>query len=129
MLNFVQLCNPMSVACQTPLSMGFFQARILEWVVLSFSRGFSWSRDGTHISCVSCTGSQILYDSTTCLSYAVLCLHGLQPTRLLCPWGFSRQEYRSGLPCPPPEDLPDPGIEPRSPASQVDSLPSELWLS
>ena len=30
---------------------------------------------------------------------------------------FSRQEYWSGLPCPPPEDLPDPGIEPRSPTS------------
>ena len=30
--------------------------------------------------------------------------------------GFSRQEYRSGLPCPPPGDLPDPGIEPTSPA-------------
>ena len=28
--------------------------------------------------------------------------------------GFSRQEYWSGLPCPPPEDLPDPGIEPIS---------------
>ena len=28
--------------------------------------------------------------------------------------GFSRQEYRSGLPCPPPGDLPDPGIEPTS---------------
>ena len=30
--------------------------------------------------------------------------------------GFSRQEYWSGLPCPSPEDLPDPGIEPWSPA-------------
>ena len=30
--------------------------------------------------------------------------------------GFSRQEYWSGLPCPPPGDLPDPGIEPASPA-------------
>jgi len=30
--------------------------------------------------------------------------------------GFSRQEYWSGLPFPPPEDLPDPGIEPVSPA-------------
>ena len=39
--------------------------------------------------------------------------------------GFSRQEYWSGLPCPPPGDLPDPGIEPMSPALQVDSLPSE----
>ena len=43
--------------------------------------------------------------------------HGLQPTRLLCPWGFSRQEYGSGLPFPPSGDLPDPGIKPRSPAS------------
>ena len=31
--------------------------------------------------------------------------------------GFSRQEYCSGLPCPPPGDLPDPGIEPVSPTS------------
>ena len=38
--------------------------------------------------------------------------------------GFSRQEYWSGLPCPPPGDLPDPEIEPRS-ALQVDSLLSE----
>ena len=51
--------------------------------------------------------------------------HGLLPTRLLCPWGFSRQEYWSGLPCPPPGDLPNPGIEPRSPTLQVDSLSSE----
>ena len=43
---------------------------------------------------------------------------------LLCPWGFSRQEYWSGLPCPPPGDLPDPRIELRFPTFQVDSLPS-----
>ena len=39
---------------------------------------------------------------------------------------FSRQEYWSGLPFPPPGDLPDPGIKPMSPASpalQADSLP------
>ena len=39
--------------------------------------------------------------------------------------GFSRQEYWSGLLCPPPGDLPDPGIEPVSPATpilQEDSL-------
>ena len=40
--------------------------------------------------------------------------------------GFSRQEYYSGLTFPSPEDLPDPGIEPESPALQTDSLPSEL---
>ena len=39
--------------------------------------------------------------------------------------GFSRQEYWSGLSCPPPGDLPNPGIEPGSPALQADSSPSE----
>ena len=37
-------------------------------------------------------------------------------SRLLCVWAFSRQEYWSGLPCPHPGDLPNPGIKPRSPA-------------
>ena len=39
--------------------------------------------------------------------------------------GFSRQECWSGLPFPSPGDLPDPGIEPRSPTLQADALPSE----
>ena len=39
--------------------------------------------------------------------------------------GFSRKEYWSGSPCPSPEDLLDPGIEPRSPPQQADTLPSE----
>ena len=38
---------------------------------------------------------------------------------------FSRHEYWSGVPFPSPGDLPDPGIEPRSPALQGDALPSE----
>ena len=40
--------------------------------------------------------------------------------------GFSRQEYWSWLPFPPPGDLPNPRIEPGSPAFQADSLPTEL---
>ena len=52
--------------------------------------------------------------------------------------GFSRQEYWSGLPFPSPGDLPNPGIKPRSPTLQADTLPSEppgkpyhtyLWVS
>ena len=39
--------------------------------------------------------------------------------------GFSRQEYLSGLPFPSPGDLPNPGIEPRSPALQAEALTSE----
>ena len=50
--------------------------------------------------------------------------HGLYPARLLCPWRFSRQEYWSRLPCLPPLDS-SPGIEPRSPTLQVDSLSFE----
>ena len=38
---------------------------------------------------------------------------------------FPRQEYWSGLPCHPPGDLPNPGIKPKSPGLQVDSLLSE----
>ena len=59
----------------------------------------------------------------------------LCPT-LVTPWtvacqaplsmGFPRQAYWSGLPYPSPGDLPDPGIELRSPALQVDSLLTEL---
>ena len=46
--------------------------------------------------------------------------------------GFPRQEYWSGLPCPPPGDLPDPGIEPAFPMTfvlQADSLPLSHWGS
>ena len=56
---------------------------------------------------------------------------------LQAPWsmGFTKQEYWSGLPSPPPGDLPDPGMEPMSPALQADSLPLshldfhlDIWL-
>ena len=40
--------------------------------------------------------------------------------------GFSKREYWSGLTFPSPGDLPDPGIEPRSPALQIGSEPTEL---
>ena len=46
--------------------------------------------------------------------------------------GFSKHEYWSGLPCPPPKDLPDPGIEPPSPvtlALKADSLLLSHWGS
>ena len=45
-------------------------------------------------------------------------------TQILCPWGFSRQEYWSGLPCPLPGHLSNPGIKPRCPTWQADSLSS-----
>ena len=66
------------------------------------------------------------FDVCVVLSYSVvsnsLRPHRLESARFLWPWGFSRQEYWSGLPCPPPGDLPNPGIKPRSPTLQVDFL-------
>ena len=73
----------------------------------------------------------------TCVIYLIYIVQSLSCVQLfVTPWtaphqaplsmGFSRQEDWSGLPCPPPGDLPDPGIKPRSPALAGDgSLPSE----
>ena len=66
-----------------------------------------------------------------------LCSKSLQSCPTLCDpmdcnppaplsMGFSKQEYWRGLPFPPPGDLPNPRIEPRSPALQADSLPTKL---
>ena len=51
----------------------------------------------------------------------------MQPATLSM--GFSRQEYWSGLPCPPPGDLPDPKIKPRSPAALASQPDSLLWAT
>ena len=52
-----------NVACQAPLSMDFPKQEywILEWFAISFSRGSSWPRDATGVSCISYVGRQILY--------------------------------------------------------------------
>ena len=56
-----------SMDCRLPGSSGhgILQARILEWVVISFSRGSSWPRDWTCVSCISCIGRRILYHWAT----------------------------------------------------------------
>ena len=63
--------------------------------------------------CVTCS---VISDSAS--PWAVACQASLSVE-------FSRQEYCSGLPFPSPGDLPDPGIEPRSPALWAGSSPSE----
>ena len=79
-----------------------------------------------------CIHKSLLY---VCISLACMLSHFSCVLLFATPWtvacqaplsmGFSRQEYWSELPCPPPEDLPNPGIEPTSvmsPALQGDSL-------
>ena len=121
------LCNPMDYSLQGS-SVWILQARILEWVAIFSFRGSSQPRDPARASYISCIGRQVLYHSAV-LSHSVMSqLFATSWTvapSLLCPWGFSRQEYWSGLPCPPPGDLPNPGIEPRSSSLQADSLPYE----
>ena len=62
-INCVQLsCNPMVYSLPGSSVHGISQARILEWVVISFSRGSSWSREWTHVSCIY---TQVLYHWVT----------------------------------------------------------------
>ena len=72
------------------------------------------------VQCTCCPLSKCVYGSRSVVSDSLLswmAAHQIPPFM-----GFSRQEYWSGLPCPSPGDLPDPGIEPRPPAMQADSL-------
>ena len=66
-----------------------------------------------HVLCLVAQSCPTLCNSTDC---------GLPGSSV---HGSSRQEYYSGLPCPSPGDLPNPGMEPRYPALQADSLPAE----
>ena len=50
-----------TVACRASLVHGIFQARMLEWVAISYARGYSWPRDWIRVSWVSCIGKWILY--------------------------------------------------------------------
>ena len=65
----------------------------------------------------------IMWLDCVCVSQSPLTLCNLM--NCPCVHGILQQEYWSGLPFPSPGDLPSPGIEPGSPALQVDSLPSE----
>ena len=88
---------------------GISQARILEWVAISFSKGSSWPRDRTHVSCI---GGQILYCCTIrepryrmCENVSLSVVshpqrsHGLQPSRLLRPWDFPGKSTGVGCHC------------------------------
>ena len=61
----LNLCNPMDYSLPGSSVHGIFQARILQWVAISNSRGSSQPKDWTHVSCVSCIDRQILFHCTT----------------------------------------------------------------
>ena len=72
------------------------------------------------LHCLVSTKGHVYMPSASVVSNSVL-PYRLQPSGLLCPWGFSRREYWSVLPCPSPGDLPDPGIRPVSLISPASS--------
>ena len=73
-----------------------------------------------------CLQGHALYEKSVSHLCLTLWTHGLVAHQAPLSVGFPRQEYWSRLPFPSPGDLSNPGIEPRSPALQADSLPSEL---
>ena len=78
---------------------------------------------GVHQDCILSSCLFNLYAEFVCVLSCSVVSDSLQPTlpaRLLYPWGFSRQEYWTGLPCLPPGDLPNPGNKLRSPTLEVD---------
>ena len=79
------LCNPIDGSPPGSPIPGILQARILEWVAISFSKAWKWKVKVKSLSRIDSSRP-----------------HGLQPTRLLRPWDFSRQEYWSGVPLPSP---------------------------
>ena len=58
-LSHVQLCDPTDCSPPGSSAYGIFRQEILEWVAISYSRGSSWLRDRTLVSCISCTGRRI----------------------------------------------------------------------
>ena len=79
---FVVLCT---AARQAPLSTGFFQAGIREWVAISFRRESSSPRKQTCVSCVSCFSRQILYYRVT--------WKPVLPQLLLSLWTFAYRNF------------------------------------
>ena len=59
------LCDPLGCNLPGASVRGILQARLLEGVAISSSRGSSWPRDQSRVFCVSCTGRQILYHGAT----------------------------------------------------------------
>ena len=92
-------------------------------VAIFFSRGSSRPKDRTRVSCIAGRRSTLWATREAWKSLSRIWLFATQ--RTIQSMEFSRPEYWSGRHFPSPGDLPNPGIEPRSPSLQADSLPSE----
>ena len=102
------LFDPMDCSPPGFSTHGISQARILEWVAMSSSRGSSWPRDPARISYVSCIDRQVLNHQLLLLLLShVSCVRLCATPEMAAhqaplSLGFSRQEHWSGLPFPFP---------------------------
>ena len=81
------LCDSMDSSPPGSSVCGIFQTRILEWVPISYSRGSSEPRDWIHISCASCTGSQIHYHCSF-WETVLMSIHLCKITTVKPKWAF-----------------------------------------
>ena len=117
--SYLTLCDPMDYSLPCSSVYGTLQGRIMEWVAISFSRVPYWPGDRTWISPIAGRFFTVWKwkSPSTVWLFAI-------------PWTnqsmeFFKPEYFSGKPFPSPGDLPNPGIEPKSPTLQAESLPVE----
>ena len=141
------LCNPIDGSPPGSPVLGILQARTLEWVAISFSSAWKWKVKVKSLSCVQLLATlwTAAYQappstgfsrqeywrgvSLPSLVYTCVLSRSSHVRIFVALWfvvyqsplsmGFPRQEYWSGMPCPPPRDLPDPGIKPRSHVSCI----------
>ena len=132
------LCDSMDCSLPGSSVHGISQARILEWIVISFFRVSSKPWDGTHVSCFA---GRFFYHwarreahtetMCVCVSHSVMSNFcgpmDFKAHRAPLSMEFS-MEYWSRLPFPSPVDPLDPGIEPGSPALQVDSFTVAIFI-
>ena len=90
------LCNPTD--CSSPRSSvhGMLQARILEWITISFSRESSWPRDETRVSCI---GRWILYRWVTWETHKLISVYNLcrLVNGITIGCGAGKEEFREGM--------------------------------
>ena len=113
------LCDSMDCRLPDFFVHGILQARVLEWVVISFSRGSSLPSNQTGVSCIE---SEVMKLLSRVRLFAIPWTVVYQASLST---GFSRQGYWSGLSFPSPGNLPSPETELRSPSLQVDSVLSD----
>ena len=126
------LVTPWSIACQAPLSMGFFfffshgilRGRILEWVAISSSRGSSWPRKRTQISRTAGRFFTNWATRETPKWQLISHVDSLQPQGLYSPWNSPGQNTGVGS-CSLLQGIPQPRDRTQSPTLQADYLPAE----